>query len=43
MIIFELICPLLKQDSFLGSWGSSKNWLELKNQPSHANLASLNW
>ncbi len=28
---------------FWGSWGSIKNWLELKIEPSLANLACLNW
>ncbi len=28
---------------FWGSWGSSKNWLELKIEPPLSNLACLNW
>jgi hypothetical protein len=42
-IILSLFWPLLRHASFFwGSWGSSKNWLELKIESSSSNLACLN-
>ncbi len=41
-IILSQFWPLLKQASFLGSWGSSKNWLELEIKPPLSNLVCIN-
>jgi hypothetical protein len=41
---FESIMTTLEASFiFWCSWGSSKNWLELKIEPPAANLACLNW
>jgi hypothetical protein len=43
MIIFEsTLTTFVASFIFWGSWGSIKNWLELKIEPRLANLASLN-
>ncbi len=43
MIIFESTLTTFEASLlFWGSWGSIKNWLELKIEPPLADLASLN-
>jgi hypothetical protein len=43
MIIFELTLSTFEASfTFRGSWGSIKNWLELKIKPPLADLALLN-
>jgi hypothetical protein len=43
MIIFESTLTTFEASFiFCGSWGSIKNWLELKIKPSLADLALLN-
>jgi hypothetical protein len=44
IIIFESIFTTLEASFiFRNSWGSIKNWLQLKIEPPLSNLACLNW
>jgi hypothetical protein len=43
ILIFESIWTnFIASDVFRGRWGSNKNWLKLKIQPSYPNLVCLN-